>query len=471
MPRFAAVVLAAGQSTRLKSKRSKVLHMLAGRPVVSYPIGAARRAGAERIVVVRGPAQEDLRLYLKGEGVRDAVQKRAQGTADAALSAKGALSSFDGYVLILCGDAPLIQPETIRRFLSEMEKSKSTLGVVTMSLADPSGYGRMVRDLEGRVVKIVEHRDASENERRICEVNSGVICAERAWLFKSLRGVGKDNAKGEFYLTDLVHLAVGQGREVLGFMAGPSEDFLGINTRVELSEAQRIMRARINRGLQLSGVGIDDGESTFVDAGVEVGADTTIMPFSFLLGKTKVGADCVIENGVVLRDAVVGDGVHIKAYSVIEESSLSDRAVVGPFARIRPGSKVGRGSRVGNFVELKKTDLGEGAKANHLTYLGDAVVGARANIGCGTITCNYDGRDKHRTVIGAEAFVGSDVQFVAPVSIGRGSVIGAGSTIVEDVPAGALSLSRAEQKTVAGYAARRFKKGRAAPARGRGKKP
>lgn len=457
MARVAAVILAAGKSTRFKSTRSKVLHSLAGRPVVAYVIDAVRAAGARELFVVRGPAQHDLRDYLKGEGIREVVQRRAQGTANAVASAERALSSFDGSVLILCGDVPLVRAETLREFIAAMEAKRATMGMVTMTLADSSGYGRIVRDLEGRMIRVVEHRDASGEERRIGEVNSGIICAERAWLFRTLKRVGSDNAKGEFYLTDLVSAAVKEGRTAVAHRASPPEDFLGINTRVEMAEADRLMRQRICRRLMLSGVGIQDDLHTCVDAGVQVGPDTRVEPFSFLLGRTRVGRDCIVENGVVLRDAVVGDGVHIKSHSVIEGSRIADGATVGPFARLRPLSRVGRGARVGNFVELKKCDLREGAKANHLTYLGDATVGARANIGCGTITCNYNGHEKHRTVIGEGAFVGSDVQFVAPVRIGPGSIIGAGSTITKDVPPQALALSRADQRIVAGWAARRRK--------------
>ena len=455
---FAAVVLAAGQSTRFKSARSKVLHTLAGRPVVSYPIEAANRAGASRLVVVRGPSQHDLKDFLRERSIADAIQQKPLGTANAVQAAERSLSEFRGNVLILCGDAPLVSPEVIKDFVSSVEEDGAALGVLTMSPPDPSGYGRIVRDLSGQVVKIVEHRDASDDELRINEVNTGVICAERAWLFRTLRAIKKNEAKGEFYLTDLVSVAVREGKRVLGFCASSSEDFLGINTRVELANASRLMRIRINRALQLKGVGIEDDLHTVIDAGVKIGADTSIMPFSFLLGDTRIGADCIIENGVVIRDSVVKNGAHIKAHSVIEGGEISDGAVVGPFARIRPGSRIGRGARVGNFVELKKTSMGAGAKANHLTYLGDAEIGAGSNIGCGTITCNYDGREKHTTVIGAGAFVGSDVQFVAPVKVGRNAVIGAGSTITRDVPAGALALSRPEQKTVAGYAAKRLKK-------------
>lgn len=455
MAKVAAVILAAGQSTRLKSKRSKVLHSLAGRPVVSYPMAAAKAAGVKELFVVRGPTQEDLKAYLKECGVCEVVQKEPRGTANAVQVVQGALSSFSGYVLVLCGDAPLVRAEMLREFIRAVEAKKAKIGVVTMKLLDPKGYGRIVRDLDGQMVRIVEERDAQGDERSINEVNSGIVCAERPWLFSALKDVKSDNAKSEFYLTDLVRAAVAEGQQTLAFLADPPEDFLGINTRVELAEAARLMRYRINRQHMLAGVGILDDLHTCVDADVKIGQDTTIMPFTFLLGKTKIGSDCIIENGVVLRDAVVGDGVHIKAYSVIEDSSLANDAIIGPFARIRPSSRVGRGARVGNFVELKKCNLKAKAKANHLTYLGDATVGEAANIGCGTITCNYDGRAKHRTIIGDGAFVGSDVQFIAPVKIGSGCVIGAGSTITKDVPADALSLSRPEQKVVKGWAKRR----------------
>ncbi|MFH0799348.1 MAG: bifunctional UDP-N-acetylglucosamine diphosphorylase/glucosamine-1-phosphate N-acetyltransferase GlmU [Pseudomonadota bacterium] len=456
---LAAVILAAGQSTRMKSKRSKVMYPLAGRPVVSWSIAAAKGCGADRVLVVRGPGQDDLREYLKSAGVRDVVQRQAFGTANAVQAASGVLASFSGLVLVLCGDVPLIRPQTLKAFVAEVKSKGAVVGVLTMTLRDPSSYGRIVRDLDGEMIRIVEDKDASEKEKEICEANSGIICADRAWLFRSLKRVGCKNAKGEFYLTDLVAAAVGEGLRAVGFNAGPPEDFLGINTRVDLANAARIMRERINVRHMLAGVGIEDQFNTTIDAGVEIGADTTIMPYSFLLGETRVGADCTIENGVVLRDAVVGDGVRINAMSIIEKSAVADGARVGPFARIRPGSKVGPSARVGNFVELKKCELKAGAKANHLTYLGDASVGARANIGCGTITCNYDGKAKHLTVIGEEAFVGSDVQFIAPVKIGRGSVIGAGSVITKDVPADSLAVTRAEQKNIKGWAKKRRGKG------------
>lgn len=455
MQPFAAVILAAGQSTRMKSKKTKVLHHLAGRPVISYPIKAAKDAGASKIIVVSGSDNDDLKAYLKNEGTQIAIQKKPLGTANAVEAASSSLESFDGMVLIMCGDAPLIRGETLKHFVSEMEKGNAHVGVITMTLEEPSGYGRIVRDKNGRLLKIVEEKDADEEEKQIHEVNSGFIAAERSWLFKTLKSIDTDNAKGEFYLTDLVAIAASEGLPAIGVNLSPPKDFLGINTRVDLSIAEALMRERINIARAMEGVGIIDHRNTTIDADVSIGMDTVIMPYSFLLGKTKIGRDCTIENGVVIRDAVIGDGVLIKAYSVIEDSYIADEAVVGPFARLRPGSKMGKKARVGNFVELKKCELKEGSKANHLSYLGDASIGANVNVGCGTITCNYDGLAKYKTWIGSGSFIGSDVQFVAPVKIGGGSVIGAGSTITKDVPAGALALSRAEQIIVKGWANRR----------------
>jgi len=461
MQRLAALILAAGKSTRMKSARSKVLHDLAGRPVLSYTIDSARSSGAKPIKVVIAPYQGDVKEYLEASGVDCVVQKEQLGTAHAVMVAKKAFAGFDGDILMLCGDVPLARPESLREFVDAVRQKRATLGVLTMAPATPAEYGRIVRDLDGNVVKIVEHKDASEEEQSIREVNSGILVADSRWLFSSLAKVGNDNAKGEYYLTDLVGVALREGVGVVAHRCEPAEDFHGINTRVELARARELMRERINRALMLSGAGLLDYRHTYVDFGVKIGQDTEVWPFTFIQGGTKIGRNCVIESGVVMKNVIIGDGVHIKAGSVIEDSRVSDGAVVGPFARVRPGSIVGAGARVGNFVELKKCTMKKGAKANHLTYLGDTVVGAAANIGAGTITCNYDGTSKYMTTIGDGVFVGSDTQFIAPVRIGKDAVIGAGSTITRDVPAGALALSRVEQTTVKGYAERKRKSRRA----------
>jgi bifunctional UDP-N-acetylglucosamine pyrophosphorylase/glucosamine-1-phosphate N-acetyltransferase len=458
MKELACVILAAGKSTRMKSATSKVLQDLAGRPVISYSIEAAKRLGADPIVVVTGPDDRELASYLKEAGVARVIQSEAKGTGHAVMSAARKLSGIEGDVLILCGDVPLVRSESLQSFVKDMRSQRAAMGVLTMIPADPASYGRIVRDLDGRIIRIVEARDANAEELASREVNSGIICARREWLFRALKRIGNDNAKGEYYLTDLVGIALREGLSVAAHLSEPAEDFLGINTRVDLARVAEIMRERINKAHMLAGVGVMDFRHTYIDEGVKLGQDTTVMPHAFLRGKTRVGRNCIIENGVVLTDAVIADNVHVKSYSVIEESQIEEGATVGPFARVRPGSKVGRSARVGNFVELKKCTMKRGAKASHLTYLGDAIVGEGANIGCGTITCNYDGVHKHLTVIGDGAFVGSDTQFIAPVSIGKGSVIGAGSTITKDVPAHALSLSRTDQKIVSGWAMKKDRK-------------
>lgn len=457
MAKIACVILAAGQSIRMKSNLSKVLHPLAGRPVISYPIAAALGTGAERLLVVCGPKHDDLKEYLKARKIELVIQKDPLGTADAVKSAGRALASFKGYVLILCGDVPLVRPEVLRKFVSDVEQRAAKMGVLTMAPDDPFSYGRIVRDSFGSVIKIAEEKDATDAEREIREVNSGIICADCEWLFSYLKKIGNKNAKREYYLTDLFGIAAVEGEFVVGFAGEPAGDFLGINTRIDLARVMGLMQRRINDEHMLKGVGILDPGNTSIDADVKIGEETAIMPYTFISGDTKIGKNCTIENGVVIRNAQIGDGVHIKSYSVIDDSAISAEAQVGPFARIRPGSKIGIRARVGNFVELKKCELGVGSKANHLTYLGDTVVGKSANIGCGTITCNYDGREKHKTIIGDEVFVGSDTQFVAPVKIGRGCTIGAGSTITKDVPADALALSRAEQVVVKNWAKKKRK--------------
>ncbi len=459
MAKVAAVILAAGKSTRMKSKKSKVLHDLLGRPVISYVVDVVKReVGSDRVIVVRGPSQRDVKEYIFNNRLEDAVQRQPLGTGNAVQAAGKALKDFKGYVLSLCADAPLIRGEVISSFLKYVSEKGSTMGILTMNLQEPGSYGRIVRDLDGKVVKIVEARDAGEEELKIREVNSGIMCFDAHWLFKSLKKLSNKNAKGEYYITDLVGIALKEGASVTAWSGEPATDFLGINTRLDMSRVRELMIERINAAHMLVGVGILDRRNTNIDFGVKIGADTTVMPYTFISGDTRIGCDCIIENGVVIKDSVVGDGVHIKAHSVIEKSTIGNGAILGPFARLRPDSKVGKNVRIGNFVELKKCTMKEGAKANHLTYLGDAVIGAGANIGCGTITCNYDGFAKYKTSIGDGAFVGSDTQFIAPVKVGRGATIGAGSTITKNVPDFALALSRVPQKVVPGWSKRRKKK-------------
>lgn len=448
MKNCAAIILAAGQSTRMKSDLTKVMHRIAGRPVVSYVIDVAKGIGAKPICVVSSKGQPELNDYLKEQKIAVALQKKPRGTADAVIAAKSKLGRFSGYVVLLCGDIPLIQKAVIKKLIDNVRSKRATLGVLTMYMRDPGRYGRIMRDLDGHITRIVEAKDADGREAEIREVNTGIFCVDKDWLFRALAKVKPKNAQGEYYLTDIISIAIAEGREVASYLVPEAQDFLGINTRVELAHAAELMRGRINQTHQLAGVGILDFRHTYIDADVTVGRDTEIWPQCFIQGDTKIGARCIIENGVVLKDAVIGNDVHIKPYSVIESSRVDHEAIVGPFSRVRPDSKIGKGVRLGNFVEVKKADLKAGVKANHLSYLGDATIGEGTNVGCGTITCNYDGKAKHRTVIGPHTFIGSDTQFIAPVKVGKGATIGAGSTITENVPADALAVARARQINV-----------------------
>ncbi|MBR5347592.1 MAG: bifunctional UDP-N-acetylglucosamine diphosphorylase/glucosamine-1-phosphate N-acetyltransferase GlmU [Deltaproteobacteria bacterium] len=447
---MAAVVLAAGCGTRMKSERAKVLHPVCGTALGAYPVRAARAAGAEPVWVVVGHDAEHVQEALAAEGVGFVRQEQQLGTGHALLCAEKVLQNFHGSLLLLCGDTPLLRPETLIA-LSELQRTEqAAVTVLTMRLADPTGYGRIIRD--GRdLLAIVEEKDASENERRITEVNAGIYVFEAPWVFETLHHLSNANAQGEYYLTDIVRLAREQGTVVRALELADPDEALGVNNRAQLAEAARIMQGRINYAHQLAGVTLIDPVSTHIDASVRIGTDTVIHPGVHLWGKTKIGASCLIEPGSVIRDSRLAERVHVKAHSVIEESEIGTDSVIGPMAHLRPGNVLRGGNKIGNFVEIKKVDMGLHSKASHLTYLGDAEIGADVNIGCGTITCNYDGVNKYKTIIEDEVFVGSGTQFVAPVRIGRDSLVGAGSTIVHDVPPEALAISRVEQKNVEGW--------------------
>jgi bifunctional UDP-N-acetylglucosamine pyrophosphorylase / glucosamine-1-phosphate N-acetyltransferase len=454
---LAAIVLAAGKGTRMKSQRAKVLHELCGRPLAYYPVRRALDAGAEPVVVVVGhqpeAVQSALTAALPGAPVSFAVQAEQLGTAHAVLSAKGALADHRGPVLILSGDTPLLRAETLQAVIDTHASSGAALAFATMALDEPRGYGRVVRDARGKPARVVEEKDASQAERAIREVNAGLYCAGARFLWEALGQVGSVNAQREFYLTDLVALAAaGPGAVAVPVPPGEAS---GVNDREELARAARALTRRAASALMESGVTIEDPDRFDVDEGVEIGADTVIEPNVRLRGRTRIGAGCHIGQGAVLTDAILADGVTVRPYTVIDESSVARGAILGPFSRLRPGSEIGEDAHVGNFVETKKTRLGKGAKANHLTYLGDAEIGAGANVGAGTITCNYDGEKKHPTRIGERAFIGSDSILVAPIEIGAGAYVAAGSTLTQSVPPGALALGRARQENKEGWVASR----------------
>ncbi len=453
MAKIGAIILAAGKSTRMKSATPKVLHNICGRPVVHFTVAAAMASGANPVALVISPdfKKNFTELFGNNNKIKLAFQKQQLGTADAVKAAKGSVLSTCEYSLIIPGDVPLIKPETLKNLINETIQRNAVCGLLTMEFDDPAHYGRVIRNRNGFVTAIVEAKDASAEQLLVGEVNSSIYCVKTDWLFRALQKISTDNAQKEFYLTDIIKIAASEGSMVIAKCLPESFELMGINTRQELGLAGRLMNQRVLDELMTAGVGIVDEKSTFIDMSVTVGPDTVVMPNCSFQGATKIGRNCRIEQGVIIKDSVIGDNVKIKPYSVIENAVIKDSAQVGPFARLRPGAQIEQEARIGNFVEVKKSVIKRGAKANHLSYIGDAVIGEGTNVGCGMITCNYDGKDKHKTVIGKGVFIGSDVQFVAPVKVGDGATIGAGSTITENVPANSLAIARGRQVVKKGW--------------------
>jgi bifunctional UDP-N-acetylglucosamine pyrophosphorylase/glucosamine-1-phosphate N-acetyltransferase len=466
---LAAIVLAAGKGTRMKSRRPKVLHEVCGRPLAYYPVKRALELGADPVVVVVGHQAEAveaaLLAALPGAPLRFAVQEQQLGTAHAVMAAGRALKGFAGSIVIISGDTPLLRAETLKTVIDARARAQAGLAFATMHLDNPTGYGRLVRAPDGGPALIIEEKDATEEEKRITEVNAGLYCADSTFLWDTLSRVDSRNAQKEFYLTDIVAIAADGPGAVSAHVS--SIEAAGVNDQEELSLVARALTRRLAQALMRGGVTIEDPERFDCDEGIAVGPDTIIEPSVRLRGRTTIGARCRIGQGSILTDTTVADGVTVRPYTVSDEAAIGAGAIVGPFSRLRPGAELGEGVHVGNFVELKKTRMGKGAKANHLTYLGDATVGAGTNVGCGTITCNYDGEKKHPTVIGERAFVGSDSILVAPITIGDGAYVAAGSTLTEDVPPGALALGRARQTNKEGWVAAQAAR-KAAPPQDRG---
>lgn len=450
---LAAVILAAGKGTRMKSRLPKVLHHLCGKPMLSYVLDAVQKAGVKKTVVIVGHEADLVAQQVEGRA-ETALQAEQLGTGHALRQAGPALEGFLGQILVLCGDTPLIEAVTLTRLVEQHRRSGFAATVLTTLLDDPTGYGRIIRDGQGRVVKVVEQKDASEEERAVSEVNTGIYCFQGEQLFESLEKITPANAQGEYYLTDIIEMYACAGLPVGAVVLEDPVEVTGINDRLQLAGVERIMRQRLLEDLMRSGVTVVDPSSTFVDREVRVGRDTVIHPFTIIEGNTVIGEDCFIGPGSRLIDATVGNGVTIQN-SIVVDSSIGDQSAIGPFAYLRPGTKLERGVKVGDFVEIKKSLIGEGSKVPHLSYIGDAVIGTGVNVGAGTITCNYDGRKKWPTVIGDGAFIGSNTNLVAPVQVGSRAVIGAGSTITKDVPAGALGVERAKQKVIADWADRK----------------
>lgn len=451
---IACVVLAAGAGTRMNSSVPKVLHSIYGRPMLHYPLQAAGRLKPDKIVVVVGKNINLVKTAVKPPAtVSFAVQKQPRGTAHALLSATARLKGFKGTVIVMNGDTPLITPGTLKRFLRLHRKHKNALSLISFTAYEPGSYGRVVRDRSGRPLRVVEDRDATKDEKAIKEVNSGVYAIETDTL-RFLKTVKLNRKKGEYYLTDLVDIAVSKGADVGVYCLGDETEFLGVNTRQDISRAHKAMQKMTVETWLKKGVNFIDAGSVFIEPSVKIGGETLIYPNVLLHGDTRIGKACTIYPNVRIINSFIKDGSTIKDSTLIEGSLIGPCAEVGPFAHIRPGSRIGS-AKIGNFVEVKKSTVADGTKAMHLTYLGDATIGKGVNIGAGTITCNYDGRKKHRTKIGDNVFVGSDSQFIAPVKVGKGSYIGAGSTITRDVPPSSLAISRVKQKNIKGWRKRK----------------
>jgi len=453
---FTTIILAAGKGTRMKSDLPKVLHPVCGKAMLNYPVEAAEEAGTKKIVTVIGHGADSVREKLSHKKVDFVIQEEQLGTGHAVMVCRNSVDDKSVPVVILCGDAPLLQSSTISGLVKSHLDNKNSVTVLTADMENPQGYGRIVKD-GSEILGIVEEKDATEKEKRICEINSGVYCVDGEFLFKALDSVGKDNAQGEYYLTDIIKIGREAAKKVGWSKILNSSETMGINSRKELAVAGSIMRQRIADKLMSDGVSIIDPECTYIDGTVDIARDTIIYPQVRIEGKASIGENCIIESGTVIKDSKIGSDTHIKPYCVISDSKLGKRTTIGPFAHLRPASVINEGGKVGNFVEIKKATIGDGSKVNHLSYIGDSEVGNGVNIGAGTITCNYDGYSKFKTIIEDGAFIGSGANLVAPVTIGKGSIIGAGSTITKPVPADSLSLTRSEQRCMKGWAEKRRK--------------
>ncbi|MFZ6016153.1 MAG: bifunctional UDP-N-acetylglucosamine diphosphorylase/glucosamine-1-phosphate N-acetyltransferase GlmU [Nitrospirota bacterium] len=483
--KIAGVILAAGLGKRMNSPIPKVLHRLCGNTIIGHVLTCLFQLKPKKIIVVVGEHANEIKesvykiqdkenytsgIIHRASGIMLVQQREAKGTGNALLSATPVLKGFKGIVVVLNGDTPLITSKTLKKFLTLHNKKKDVISILSFIAREPGSYGRVVRDGGGSIISIVEDRDATDLQKNISEVNSGVYAIEPDALCL-LKEIKLNESKGEYYLTDIISIAREKGIKTGAYCVGSEDEFMGVNTVEELERAKQLMKDRITKRWMDRGVSFIDSGSVFISSDVEIGKGTIIYPNVHLEGGTKVGRGCTIYPNVRIVDSIIGDGAIIKDSTLIEGSIVKYRASVGPFARIRPGSEIGIGAKIGNFVEVKKSSIGSGTKASHLTYLGDAKIGKNVNIGAGTITCNYDGYKKHITVIEDNVFVGSDSQLIAPVKIGRGAYIGAGSTITKHVPSMALALSRAEQKHIKDWALKKLKvRSEKLKVKGKGKK-
>ena len=432
-----AIILAAGQGTRMHSKTPKVLHPLHGRPLASYSIDAAQEATGNKPVLIIGHGQDEVRQVFR-ETVDYIIQEPQLGTGHAVLQAKSKLEGKSNLVLVTYADMPLIKPESLRQLVDAQRSHRGPVTMLTVIAENPRGFGRVVRAEEGQVLCVVEEAQATPEQLEIQELNSGVYCFEAAWLWQALEKI-QLSPKGEYYLTDLIGIATSEGKPVQALIAENNEELVGINTRVHLAEAGIILRKRINQAWMLAGVSIIDPATTYIEAGVQIGQDTILWPNTFLQGNTMVGENCHLGPNTIITETKIGNNCKVIA-SVLDRAIVEDNVDIGPFGHLRKGAHLAQGVHMGNFGEVKNSYLGPGTKMGHFSYVGDTTTGSDVNIGAGTITCNYDGKSKHHTEIGEGAFIGSDTMLVAPVEIGQGSRTGAGSVVTRNVPPNSLAV-------------------------------
>jgi len=444
-----AIILAAGQGTRMKSKLYKVLHPVCGKPMVQHVLDQVKQLNISDTVTIVGHGSEMVKAYLQDQ-CEYALQEQQLGTAHAVMQAAPFLSTKKGVTLVICGDTPLISHETMEQLFKTHENTNAKATILTAHFDNPTGYGRIIRNDKGQVEKIVEQKDANEAELAVCEINTGTYCFDNEALFTALQNVSNSNAQGEYYLTDVIEILNNDGHIISAYQTELAEDTLGVNDRVALSMAEQLMKKRINERHMRNGVTIIDPTNTYIGSDCVIGSDTVILPGTVLSGKTIIGSDCVIGPNTEIKDCEIGNNTTIKQ-SVLSSSIVSSNVAIGPFAHIRPDSQIEENVKIGNFVEIKKSLLKQGAKASHLTYLGDAEIGEKVNIGCGSITVNYDGKNKFKTIVEDGAFIGCNTNLIAPVTVEKNAYVAAGSTITDNVPKDSLAIARARQVNKEGY--------------------